>query len=84
MFQISYKRGKYDCCVYSRTFNDGHMIILMLYVADMLIACQDMSKINELKGMSNSEFDMKNLGAAKKILRMEIKRDRKNGKLYLF
>ena len=83
MPHISYKRGEYDCCVYSHTFNNGHMIILMLYVADMLIACRDMSKINELKGMSNSEFDMKDLGAAKKILGMEIKRDRENGRLYL-
>jgi len=49
------------------------MIILMLYVDDMLITFQDMSKINELKGILNSEFDMKDLGAAKKILGMEIK-----------
>jgi len=75
MPQISYKRGEYDCCVYSHTFNNGHMIILMLYVDHILFACRDMPKINELKGMLNSEFDMKDLGAAKKILRMEIKRD---------
>ena len=69
MLQIGYKRGEYGCCVYSRTFDDGHMIILMLYVDDMLIACWDISKINELKGMLNSEFDMKDLGAATKILK---------------
>jgi len=68
--------------VFTHTFDDGHMIILMLYVDDMLIACRDMSKINELKGMLNSEFDMKDLSSAKKILEMEIKRDRKNGRLY--
>ena len=83
MLQIGYKRGEYDCCVYSLTFDDGHMIILMLYVDDLLIACRDMSKINELKGMLNSEFDMKDLSAAKKILGMEIKRDRENRRLYL-
>ena len=83
MLQVGYKRGEYDCCVYSRTFDDGHMIILMLYVDEILVACRDMSMINELKGMLNFEFDMKNLGAAKKILIVEIKRDRKNGRLYL-
>jgi len=83
MLQIGYKRGEYDCCVYSRAFDDGHMIILMFYVDDMLIACRDMSKINELKGMLNSELDMKDLGATKKILAMEIKRDWENGRLYL-
>ena len=79
MLQIGYKRGEHDCCVYSRIFDDGHIIILMLYVDDMLIACQDASKIDELKRMLSSEFDMKNLGAAKKILGMEIKRERKKG-----
>ena len=75
MLQIGYKRGEYDCCVYSHIFDNGNMIILMLYVDDMLIACGDISKINELKGMLSSEFYMKDLGAAKKILGMEIKRD---------
>jgi len=82
LLQIGYKRGEYDCCVYSRTFDDGYIIILMLYI-DTLIACRDMSKINELKRMLNSEFDMKDIGAAKKILRMEIKRDQENERLYL-
>jgi len=59
------------------------MIILMLYMHDMLIACWNISKTNELKGMLNSEFDMKDLGAAKKILGMEIKRDGENESLYL-
>lgn len=31
----------------------------------------------------NSEFEMKDLGAAKKILGMEIQRDRQAGKLFL-
>ena len=53
MLQIGYKRGEYDCCVHSRAFDDGHMNFLMLYVDDMLIACRDMSKINELKEMLN-------------------------------
>jgi len=83
MLQNGYKRGKYDCCVYLHTFDDGHIIILMLYVDDMLIACRDTSKINKLKEILSSEFDMKDLGAAKKILGMEIKRDRDNMRLYL-
>ena len=82
MLVIGYKRGEYDCYVYSRTFDDGHMIILILYVDDMLIACRDMSKINELKGILNFEFDMKDLGTVKKILGIEIKRDQENWRLY--
>ena len=77
MLQIDYKRCKYDYCVYSRAFDDGHMIILMLYMDDMLIACQDMSKINELQGMLNSEFDMKDLCAAKKIIGWRLRETEK-------
>jgi len=67
MIQIGYRRDEHDCCVYSRVFDDGHMIILMLYVYDMLIACRDMSKIKEFKRMLSLEFDVKDLRFAKKI-----------------
>ena len=33
--------------------------------------------------MLNSEFDMKDLGHAKKILDMEIRRDRRKGTMFL-
>jgi hypothetical protein len=49
----------------------------------MLIAAKDMGEIQKVKDLLNSEFDMKDLGAAKKILGMEIIRDRKARKLYL-
>jgi len=59
------QEGEYDCYVYSHTFDDSHMIILMPYVDDMLIACRDMLKIKELKRILSREFDMKDLDAAK-------------------
>ena len=37
----------------------------------------------KLKSLLSSEFDMKDLGAAKKILGIEIHRDRRAGKLWL-
>ena len=43
----------------------------------MLIASKDKSLINNLKSQLNDEFEMKDLGAAKKMLGMEIHRDRK-------
>ena len=42
-----------------------------------------MSEINMLKTQLQGEFEMKDLGAAKKKLGMEIHRDQKVGKLYL-
>ena len=38
----------------------------------MLIATKSMSEVNKLKILLSREFDMKDLGATKKILRMEI------------
>ena len=40
-------------------------------------------KITTVKKLLSSEFDMKDLGAAKKILGMEINRDIKSGLLFL-
>ncbi|TXG73077.1 hypothetical protein EZV62_001656 [Acer yangbiense] len=72
-----------DCCVYYHVFEDGMIILLLLYVDDMLIACQDMSKIQKLKMQLSKEFDMKDLGVAQKILGMQIRRDRVAGKIWL-
>ena len=49
----------------------------------MLIAAKSKVDIANLKGQLSSEFEMKDLGAAKKILGMEISRDRKSGLLFL-
>ena len=49
----------------------------------MLIATKSMSDIDELKKQWSNECEMKDLGAAKKILGMEISKDRPSGKVYL-
>jgi len=82
MLSHGFKRSDYDSCVYLKIVN-GSAIYLLLYVDDMLIAAKDKSEIAKLKAQLSKEFEMKDLGAAKKILGMEITRDRKSGKLYL-
>eukprot|EP00253_Pinus_taeda_P024560 PITA_24560 len=47
----------------------------------MLIARKSMEEINRLNAQLSRVFDMKDLGATKHILGMEIHRDRKNGNL---
>jgi hypothetical protein len=42
-----------------------------------------MKEINILKTQLSKEFEMKDLGAAKRILGMEIQREREKGTLYL-
>ncbi|KAL5835739.1 hypothetical protein ACOSQ4_015236 [Xanthoceras sorbifolium] len=62
---------------------DNSFIILLLYVDDMLVAGSDMQEIMNLKRELSKQFAMKDLGAAKQILGMRIKRDTKSGTLLL-
>ena len=62
---------------------NGSFVYLLLYVDDMLIAYHDNSLIDELKIQLSHEFDIKDLGRATKILRMEIQRDRRVGTRFL-
>ena len=52
--------------------DDGTRLYLLLYVDDMLIACKSKKRVQELKAALSQEFEMKDLGPARKILGMEI------------
>jgi len=71
------KWSDYDSCVYLKIVN-GLTIYLLIYVDDMLIAAKYKLEIAKLKAKLKKEFDIKDLGAAKKILRIKIVRDRKS------
>ena len=73
--KINSRRCLKDCCFYYHAFENGMITLLLLYVDDMLIACQDMSRIQKLKMQLSKEFDMKDLGVAQKILGMQIRKD---------
>ncbi|KAG8484503.1 hypothetical protein CXB51_023752 [Gossypium anomalum] len=62
---------------------EGTFIYLLLYVDDMLIASKSKVEIERLKTQLNLEFEMKDLGEAKKILGMEIWRDRAHSRVSL-
>ena len=74
----SFIRGKrytcshYDPSVYYNKLPGGEYIDLLLYVDDMLIASKNKSAIDKLKKDLSSEFEMKDVGEAKKVLGMEI------------
>ncbi|KAL9858560.1 putative RNA-directed DNA polymerase [Arabidopsis thaliana] len=81
--ELGYNRSPYDCCVYISELKDESYVYLVLYVDDMLIAAKQMCDIQRLKDLLSAEFEMKDLGAAKKILGMEILRDKNQNKLFL-
>ncbi|KAG8474935.1 hypothetical protein CXB51_031652 [Gossypium anomalum] len=77
------KRSSFDICVYFKKNSNGSFVYLLLCVDDMLIATKDKGEIIKVKAQLSEEFEMKDLGPAKKILGMEILRERKVSKLYL-
>ena len=79
----NFVRSEYDHCVYFKSLENGLFIILVLYVDDMIVASKSMAEINKLKIQLARTFDMKDLGATKQILGIEIHRDKEHGKLWL-
>uniref|UniRef100_A0A803Q0E8 Integrase catalytic domain-containing protein n=1 Tax=Cannabis sativa TaxID=3483 RepID=A0A803Q0E8_CANSA len=71
--QIGFIKSKYDPCVY---FNDH--IYLLPYVDDILMVGKEKSRLNDLKVKLNEEFEMKDLGNAKRILGIDIHRPTQN------
>ncbi|KAH9783016.1 hypothetical protein KPL71_009155 [Citrus sinensis] len=77
------KRAIGNKWVYTKKLPDGAFIYLLLYVDDMLIPSKNRDEIERLKKQLASEFEMKDLGDAQRILGMEIRRDKKNGSVWL-
>lgn len=64
-----------DQCVYTRV-QDGHVIVIALYVDDLLLASDDLTTLTELKRKLAARFEMEDMGEAGFILGIDIRRDR--------
>ncbi|WVZ05356.1 hypothetical protein V8G54_018702 [Vigna mungo] len=82
LIKLNFKRCNYDDCVYTLN-HDGEMLYLLLYVDDILIASSDKGMIGETKARLADAFEMKELGEARRILGIDIKRDRPGDNLFL-
>ena len=82
MSSHGFTRCQADHCCYFKKI-DNNFIILLLYVDDMLVAGSNMQEIVNLKLRLSKQFEMKDLGAAKQILGMRIKRDTNSRTLLL-
>ena len=49
IMSIRYNRLSLDHCAYYKRFEDNDFIILLLYVDDMLVACPNKDRVQELK-----------------------------------
>lgn len=63
--------------------NKHDMIYLVLNINDILLACKNMNRIDMLKQQLKNEFDMKDLGLAKNILGMDLRREKSTRSLFL-
>nr|GEV05530.1 retrotransposon protein, putative, Ty1-copia subclass [Tanacetum cinerariifolium] len=70
------KKSLYGLKQSPRSYAPCEYIYQFLYVDDMLIACKCKAEIGSTKSLLKREFDMKDLREAKKILGMEMVRDR--------
>ncbi|KAL0322590.1 UNVERIFIED_CONTAM: Retrovirus-related Pol polyprotein from transposon TNT 1-94 [Sesamum angustifolium] len=82
MQNLKFQKSSYDPCLYFK-WDYNMPIFLVLYVDDMLIASPSITLITELQKNLCKNFEMKDLGNAKRILGMTIDRDRKNSVIFL-
>ena len=80
---LGFKRCEADHCAYVCNHGNGSFIILLLYVDNMIVVGTSKEGIAYLKARLAREFDMKDLGAANRILRMTVLRDRENRKIWI-
>lgn len=78
MYDQDYKRMTSNHCVYVKKFSNDDIIILLLYVDDMLIVRNNISKIDKLK---KTLGDMKYLGATKKFTGICLSCDKREKKI---
>jgi hypothetical protein len=79
---MGFKRVEGDYGLYV-IWNEDVKCIIALYVDDLLLACNSVGYMEELKHALHNEYEMKDLGQAKYVLGIEIERQRSRREIYL-
>ena len=80
MREYGLKATRADTCVYVKTSGQDILVILV-WVDDLIIAGSDKRIVADFKAAISRRFKMKDLGALKWILGVEIRRDRRRRRL---
>ncbi|CAM8997858.1 unnamed protein product [Rhodiola kirilowii] len=83
MISLGFFRSKYGTSLYLKRPKSGLILYLLMYVDDILIISNFESEIAKIKKQLSSNFDMRDIGIAKRILGINIVRDRPKKKMYL-
>ena len=80
---LGFKRSKFDTCLYFKGLKTKSVLYVLLYVDDILLISESIDNITNIKSELQKHFDMKDLGPAKRILGIKIKRNRTKNLLWL-
>lgn len=83
MLKSGFEISNFDSYVYVKKRPEMSKVYQLLYVDDMLLANRGRLEIKQLKTQLRERFEMKDLGSAKRILRMEITKNKEMRILFL-
>jgi hypothetical protein len=84
LLEIGFTRTNKDHCIYIKKAGDGKDIILAVYVDDLTIGCTCLTTLQQIKEELKKRFKITDGGEINYILKMQVKRNRKEKKLYLY
>ena len=76
--KYGFKENIVDQCIYLKKSGSA-WILLVLYVEDILLASTNLSLLRATKDFLSENFDMKDMGEAHYVIRIEIHSDRTLG-----
>lgn len=74
LLKLGFRRGQADPCIYNK--QEGELFIfILLYVDDMLVACQDINMTRKTIDQISKVFKITNLGPISTYLGVQVERD---------